>query len=1344
MNPKVCVFLVWWMCLGFAGAVGSPGDIPLSAGAEVLPAGQKEATFSETALRGYGRVAATGRQTSDGSLLEVTCESPVRAQLLQAKYLSDLELTPEVGSSELKLNGLSLNVKEIKDQGAVAAVQIDRKVFLAASPSMEGLSRLLGPVVSGRKMAVASSPQCEVPMFLNRWDKYGFRFYYSYPWSTPANYPGAKGQKKEGVGKPYDQMQDFDFAAAHDRAGLVFWLNPLTNLDAAEGLMNQINLDYAIQASALRRLPVGVNLGVLTAPLWLFNRWPDQVAHKMPQVLGDGIGNRQPFHRWTGKLSAASTSLLDTDLGMCQDIVRRFAAMPNVVSFLEPHCELRNFAGNIFMEYGPLADAKYQDYLRLKYPSLTALNAAWGASYRNWMEIRVPEMAAFAHGNSDAFDLAGLWRVAYEVPADGAKYKFIDPKLARQLKGKAMATEGAPPEWFAEKFDDSSWPAILAPGDDIASILPSVPAVYRRTFEVPAEWLRRHPRTWLYLWDLSEASGDAVKTVLNGQTVGEDRVEGFGHGHWAGYEVSGVLRSGTNQLSIRLPKGAMGYRIYLAGEPPRQYPDCEKSVNARWVDFSDWSRWIVADAVQRGIEMIRQIDPDRPIDVMSPDYYVDGIVKLAKAYGANFKNTGHMAGFWGDALPAIMRGAGLPFSVEPGHPARDLAEFKKQIGLWSTEGIQGIDYFQHIGFVMWNPELRDYYEQKCRLLSLVGKYHAPRAEVAALYSNRARALCEFPWNNDPNRNLDSGYYAWNVRANLRGLYESDALTECAFADGDAARYRVIIDTNTSVMDEELLAGIETFVRNGGVFVTFVQSGRHTPTEPDRWPIQRLTGYAVTGIDPLGPDGEVARSRTLQPATGQTVFSGNWNRAQANGLSLRKISGDTQDLMLWQDGSVAVGMRSLGKGAIIQVGCKFSGTKIPDRLNGSMQRNLADPLTRLLSQILASQGVAPAAVEFRPLNVLTILRHYVTNNGLYDVWALYNQSDKDGAVGNIVLKEDKEVPWAIKVSTEEMMAVQEGNLAVSLGPMETEIFLTPRHRIAQAAAEWFALQRDWWQGTVRPSDRPLPATPHRFSLNLEDGWAFRPLAAEEDGASFAATDVPDSNWERMPLGVWNLRPGKKDVHDAIFRKSFTVPSPWNNGDVVLSILSGQKASFADEARLWVDGKLVRDWSAEGVAQINPEGIFRAGTTHSLALEIRGKGPLNGSRSSAWLWYWPQPQESLDLAGKWDMSDDLLHYDRQIPLPGPYQAFSLRRVTTIPEAQRPRNVILNIVADGALIGVNFNGRYLSRSALDPRFQFNVTPWVKFGEENRIELINDNGPGSGTIKSISLDFYDKDKYP
>ena len=196
------------------------------------------------------------------------------------------------------------------------------------------------------------------------------------------------------------------------------------------------------------------------------------------------------------------------------------------------------------------------------------------------------------------------------------------------------------------------------------------------------------------------------------------------------------------------------------------------------------------------------------------------------------------------------------------------------------------------------------------------------------------------------------------------------------------RYRVIINSNTSIMSPALLARIERWVRNGGTFITYVQTGRHTPTEPNSWPISRLTGYAVTRIDRYGGRNQPLEAHALHPAPGQTLFQGEpWTTGlRASGMSLKKTAADCQDLLLWEDGSVAAGVRRIGAGRIFHLGAHFE--TLGDRRD-------SPHTTALFAQILAPMQVERVPGQARDV----MMRHYISNNGLHDVWVLYNDRDR---------------------------------------------------------------------------------------------------------------------------------------------------------------------------------------------------------------------------------------------------------------------------------------------------------------------------------------------------------------
>ena len=1276
---------------------------------------QRGVVFEERGLRGFGTVSGKlwmGKE--GGSVLEILCENPEYAAMTQAKYLSDLRSLPGVIEQSLSINGKTLSAWDVKGQGSILMVASGNHLYILSSPTALGLRDLLRSALSVTPSLESTQAQVEVPMWLNRWDKHGFIFYYR-PWEYP---PGKNAAT-------YDITSEFQFARDNGHTGLIFWSSQMEVDDAADQ-NNDSWWDWAQAWAEYENLPAGIHLMTSNMQLgnWALDRWRHESSYKMPQFLGTVHAIANPFRGSIGMLSWGDTESRRALLGTQQEAVARFAKDKNIVTWCEPHGELAHAGHDIYLDYGPTADKTFREYLQTRYSDIAALNAAWKTQHATWEDIRVPEIASFAGWSDAAFDLTGQWRIFHP------------------------GTEAACDEWFAQTFDDSSWPVITAPGTDRNLFLPKEPAIYRRTFTLPAEWLQKHPDPWLYVWDLNIGAKKVVTAWVNGQKVAEDACT-HGVPHWMAISLKDVVRAGENQVTLSLPLGYLGYRIYLSGEAPRHYPDLGEGQNALWADFFGWRQWTRVSSVKLGLEMIRGEDPNRQIAIMHPDDFVDSIKGVAEPMGATLHNTGYMSGFWSDFLPAISRGSRMPFSLEPGSPAANLQDFKKYLGLWHTEGVQGIDYFIHIGSVMWVPEIREYFQQSIRLIELFGKYHSPDADVAILHGANVPLSWRGPWVRKPNTYLETGYNRANALVGLLEHFSYDALTEGDFDRGHASRYRVIIDSNTTIMDPKLIEDIEQYVREGGTFVTFVHSGRHSPSVPNAWPISKLTGYEVIGMEQYSPEGNLTPDsfQALKPAPGQDIFTDAPWMKRANGLQLKRVADDAQDLVLWQNGTVAIGLRKLGQGQVIQVGAKWHGDKLPDRI-GTLETAPAEVqatsafVTTLLDHFQVRK-VPGHLTEGRSPHLL--LRHFVSNNGLYDVWSLWNRNEKEFAQGSLVIETSPVPSFAIDVRTGEELPVKEGVLSdLKFEPYETRIFLTPRSHLGAGAADWFALQRDWWKkdGIV---GKKFPAPRSRNTLVLMEDWAWHPIAAEDRPEDWAVSSYDDSAWERLRLGIWNT-PARRDVKHAMFRKSFTIPEGWDKGRRELWIRSWYSTTFVDKARVWLDGKLIQDWSGNGIDGIRLEEGFEPGTTHTIAMEIQGVGTLNGIRGNCWLTFRPTPEQTIDLAGEWIGTQDMLRDAATLTLPGPYDGRGFRRDVFVPKEAEGKNIVVFAESTGPLLGVIVNGTWLRRHhhLIGTTWDINVTPFIRFGEKNEIELATLSQPGQGEVKRIQIEIHRPEIYP
>jgi hypothetical protein len=1247
--------------------------------------------FPQTKLRGYGSLS--GKDWTDatgGSLLQIECQDVEHARLVQAKYLSDLaEIPPATQPGQIDVGGTKISIQSADNVGAVTALRSGTTVVLAGAKTADALAKLITNSVKGNAANWTSVAEGKIPMFLDRFDKYGFRFYYG---------PGNLKTDADGHEiADYDPREDFNFMQA-THTGLLIWHTNQSG-ETNESLNSEPSWDWTLAMAHEKGLPFGINLGINGAANWYFNRHPESMMQYAPGFLGTYYGSMNfgisPMVSWS---SAAGQ---DAMLAPLQTTVRHLNDVDNITSWLEPHEELGGGVADLLVDYGPLADANFRVYLKGKYKTIEAVAQRYqDAGLTTWDQMHVPEPATFLGWNGDALDLSGPWKVSFDS-ADNAAAQAPD-------------------------FDDSKWGGMDAPNNGLARMLPMKPALWRRHVTIDGGWLGKHPATWLYVWDMNDTRDSetnpakAVVVSMNGKIQAEDKPY-HGQDHWAAYDVTKAIQSGNNLLAVRLPQGLFNYRVYLSGDAPKSYPQLGEGKNALWVDYSDWLSDVRGKGVKRGMQMIRQVDPNRGIVLMAPDSYEDELIQDAIEYGGDFHNTGYMAGWWCDKEPALMRGAGLPFSTEPGGGPTIPWDILVEMGNWFTQGVNTIDHFQTIGEVLYHPDLKKTFEDHAAMYTSIGRFHAPVAQIAALYSSKTTDFLGWPWSEHPAGAANgepyfrSGSYvsAFNCRGFFSPMenmpkgtpYDSDAVNDGMLERNQANKYRVIVDTDTAVMDKAMIDGIERFVRGGGVFVTYGETGRHSPEKPDSWPIDRLTGYHFSDEKPSS--GAVALDATQKVFLSSLLFSG-----EMAGHRLTAITPGVQSLLKWNDGSPAVGLRPLGKGFIVTVGPWFNAENGNAFMSGLFQWLKIDPI--------------PAHMETSG-NILW--RHYITNNGLYDMWVIWNKDRKTPTQGTLVLDPGLRPEWSVDLKTGTRSSLTDGKLAVNLPTAEMAIYITPRPEIAGASSEWFDLQRGWWQGSGELG-KPLSKPEMKIAMDITDGWAFQPLDEKADVAAMVGPKVDDSKWKQMSLGIFTL-PDYPDARHAVIRKHIHVPDAWNHGRVLVHL-----AGFRTWGAVYLDGQSIRSDTA----------VLAGGSDHLLAVEMKSTGYLMGPNGPAWLNYHPDPMAKQDITGSFQSSSDFLTWNASIPLPGEIAqgTRALRTgVTIVPEAADKTVVLHAMENSGELHGAVVNGHYVVPFAREgSELNINITPWIVLGKKNEVVLLM--GGSHETITALALEFHQNGTYP
>ena len=188
------------------------------------------------------------------------------------------------------------------------------------------------------------------------------------------------------------------------------------------------------------------------------------------------------------------------------------------------------------------------------------------------------------------------------------------------------------------------------------------------------------------------------------------------------------------------------------------------------------------------------------------------IKAIAEDYGGVFHDTGGMAGSWGDMACRSWAEHGAAQPMRAGQRCRGSARFQTVHGPMEHRGHQGIDYFQHIGDILWNRAVQDYFSRTLNLWHLIGKYHVPPAEMAVMNSDRNLRLCGFPWNsNKAQPDLVQRNRFWELISNLVADYPRRS-PRTGFRTGGRDRFRVILDGNTTILDPEVVDEIENWVR----------------------------------------------------------------------------------------------------------------------------------------------------------------------------------------------------------------------------------------------------------------------------------------------------------------------------------------------------------------------------------------------------------------------------------------------------------------------------------------------------------------------------------------------------
>lgn len=962
------------------------------------------------------------------------------------------------------------------------------------------------------------------------------------------------GARPEGASF-YDEAENIEFCRANG-LGLVFWTGPHL-ADTAAGVLSDGQWGYLLDRARRSGVPVCLNFNCAELPVRDF--FAPDMDTRQPGYMGGFVRFGGPIYGGAGHLSIDHPAANAHQYAGIQEILRRYDT-ENVISLHEVNGELRHGDHNIFLNYGPEADRSFRSFLEKRHG-------------REFPGAHYPEVAEFAGYGPDAQDLAGAWRIRYDDAEDGA--------------------------WGTTP---------VMPGDDRALFLPRKPATLERDFDYGGTG-----RTWLYLWDLNKVHKAPVEIALNGQVVRREEIR-FNTSHWTYVEVTDALRRGANTISLKLPWGIIGYKVYLTHEEPKFFPFASPEMNRLWVDSVDWNTERRLATITDSMNAMRAIDPDKSVVLMNPRAYSRQLREVARLRGGRFHDTGGMGACEEESEPMLMRGANLPFTLEPGGPAKDANGFLRLVGLWMAQGINAIHYFIHVGDVLWHPDIKAEFLRVLPALRMLGKSRQVQGDVAMVIDSDVDKYFGYPWcEGDYNLAFPSGYWAWRFNINL-SRYPMDALIPDDFGNGLADRYKVVIDCNNSIISRSGVDAIRRWVEKGGTYIAMFQSGRHSFEGADKWELQSLTGFRGKVFAHYGPDGAIdpgSYDRMLRTPEGAVRLPTLAESVRATGTSLEPVAPDAVALATWKAaGGVAVGWRKVGRGEVYTFGVQLSRY---GQGHGVWFPELVDAI--LKSRGVGTKGFA-AAVKGGQLRC----RHFVSNNGLYDVWYVWNADGREGAFADYSIKfEDGREREVQDVLTGRPLPL-EGKIP----PSGFVMGVSPRLDTRDAAAHWFYRQCGDNQGTLA---EPFAEPDDGYGANTCDisgGWAVN-----------GVSDVR--------LGVWEkgVQPGVVS-NSIVATRKFEAPAGWEDGTVYLShtgmndsgIFSlSAKNRRGEGLRVFLDGLPLGDIPSDRGFSLVPLQGLAAGSSHELRLELTTspEGRFTGTRGATFLTFVPSPKRKVALGG-----------------------------------------------------------------------------------------------------------------
>jgi hypothetical protein len=1248
------------------------------------------------AIRGFGNVDAHLSPTGG----TFRCDSVVHADTLMGKLAADMlwDAGAAKRTSSVRVAGRDVPVTSWDDYGAVAMARGGNVVTVRSAASIELLTALLAADEAIKSAGAVFTPSRAYPRYLDYYDLRAFKSYTHAMSALP----------ETGLASHWPFMKEFGLAGVVlPSVGFEFH-NPAPNV------FDWATMDYEVRAAEREGgvfAPAFVTGGPM--PLWAYNEAPTQRMEPSPTSLlgswGVHAGTAGGSYESWGRSPQARER---TNFAFMREVVKRYGGSPALGAWMpytgSPGAEM-NFHGRTdeYWDYSATGQQGFRDYLRtVKKYTLGDMAQRWyGDRTRltSWEQVTIPDVHQF-FGKLDAtcMRLNDNWQWT------PAKVGVAEPPAK----------------------DSAAWVPVALPPSQQQAYMPYGPSFYRVSFD-PSGWLasRRAAEHYLIL-ALDVMSQQGTQVWLNGDYLGDFKTRAGAYGP-IGLKLTGKLKDGINDLAIRVPGGADSEGkiigpVFLTTSQPRYFPYLGKEQNAQYVDVKDWQAYGMAKQTDDNFRELRALDPNAPMIVSGGALgeLGDYASEMASRYNLGVEMTGREAYYypWNSGLGLV---SGFYSTSEPSATALGTS-LDRMFGWIMFDGDASHSLYYRLDDYIKRERETGWFTKHKQLIRLFGKALREQPQIVVLRSVETSRLGDLSGND------------WDIgRGELQSAhYDNAYATEREMAKGLVSGYPVVFDSGSVILDPANVEAIRKYVEGGGTFIALHNTGRHTTTVPDCWPISSLTGFQVVASDALGTvkfDDKLPVLRGLAGksyvGTGRAVNYLSYDSGKGAGLKLKEAMPGAVALAHWEDGSVAVGYRKIGKGQVIVLGSSFwrDGKDLSGvwRSDSEIERDI-------LGQLFTSLGVQRTSSSDR---TAVWTRNFVTKNGLQE-WAL--------AFNSLDVPTTCDVSWYLATKPAEVIDMAT-NVPVpftyangwvhvpqtTIDGYQVRVFGTKRAGLGAGLDVWWGEKLKYWQ--VQPDSSrpdPVPATRESGETIPMDTWRFK---ADQDGAicasdAWMSASYPDTSWSKVGQGAWNeLHANLANYHGTgLYRAEFVVPNSWSGRRIQLNLYSFDRPIAYDRAKFYINGKLAakyakRFWSQ--TCNFDVTSLVQPGK-NTIAVQVDGGDEFSGLCGAVWF----SPQRVLDsvtdIGGAWDVYGADFKVSKSVTLPGRTNGRYLQRSIDIPASWRGKSVYLRFkTAEQWMATIVINGRPIAYNQYMHPFgtmtDVNLTPYVKYGTANRLEL-------------------------